>query len=371
MAVWTAPTTRSTGALVSASIWNTDIVENLKYLKDSPVFDGDVTIGDDLFLGSGAVINIASGDVTITHSTNTLTFAGASSGYVFNDGNATIGAAGDTAERHCQFRNNAVQFYVGVEGSSGNRFIGSAVDNAFIGTTGADGLEFATNNTVRMVLTSGGNLALAATARLYLDGVSGTGDTYLTESSSNVISTYTGGVNSFGVNSDGPFVIAGKKLFLDSGGDTYLTESSANNIAVFCGNAERGGFNTNGVYVNTYPTTALAANLWSQNGSNIHISTSSIKYKHDIETLDAAHAQAAVMAMRPVTYRGKTDEDQRRVVGFIAEEMQQIAPLLCTYDEGGESGTPNYVTYDRVTAYLVAVVQQQQAEINALKARIH
>jgi hypothetical protein len=163
MAVWTAPTTRSTGALVSASIWNTDIVENLKYLKDSPVFDGDVTIGDDLFLGSGAVINIASGDVTITHSTNTLTFAGASSGYVFNDGNATIGAAGDTAERHCQFRNNAVQFYVGVEGSSGNRFIGSAVDNAFIGTTGADGLEFATNNTVRMVLLSDGTLKTSST----------------------------------------------------------------------------------------------------------------------------------------------------------------------------------------------------------------
>ena len=38
--------------------------------------------------------------------------------------------------------------------------------------------------------------------------------------------------------------------------------------------------------------------------------------------------------------------------------------------EGGESGTPNYVTYDRVTAYLVAVVQKQQAEINALKAQI-
>jgi hypothetical protein len=77
-----------------------------------------------------------------------------------------------------------------------------------------------------------------------------------------------------------------------------------------------------------------------------------------------------VLAMRPVIYRGKTDEDQRRHVGFIAEEMQEIAPLLCTYDEGGEAGTPNYVTYDRVTAYLVSVVQKQQADIDALKARI-
>jgi hypothetical protein len=84
MATWTAPTTRSTGFLITASVWNTDIVENLKYLKDSPVFDGDVTVGDDLFMSSGGVINFDSGDVTITHSTNALSFNGASSGYSFD-----------------------------------------------------------------------------------------------------------------------------------------------------------------------------------------------------------------------------------------------------------------------------------------------
>jgi hypothetical protein len=38
----------------------------------------------DVFLASGGVVNWASGDVTITHSTNTLAFAGASSGYTFD-----------------------------------------------------------------------------------------------------------------------------------------------------------------------------------------------------------------------------------------------------------------------------------------------
>lgn len=52
MSVWTTPTTRSTGLLVTAAIWNTDIVENLKYLKDSPVFDGSPVV-DGPALGIG------------------------------------------------------------------------------------------------------------------------------------------------------------------------------------------------------------------------------------------------------------------------------------------------------------------------------
>lgn len=45
MPTWTAPTTRSTGDLISASIWNTDLVENLKYLQDVPEINGLKTTG--------------------------------------------------------------------------------------------------------------------------------------------------------------------------------------------------------------------------------------------------------------------------------------------------------------------------------------
>ena len=74
-----------------------------------------------------------------------------------------IGATSDTAENAIAFSNNAVSGYVGIEGSSGNRFVGSAVNNMFIGTTSADGLELATNNNVRMVIDSNGTIGINAT----------------------------------------------------------------------------------------------------------------------------------------------------------------------------------------------------------------
>jgi hypothetical protein len=43
-----------------------------------------------------------------------------------------------------------------------------------------------------MVLTSGGNLAIAATAKLTLDGVAATGDTYLVESAANTLDLVAG-----------------------------------------------------------------------------------------------------------------------------------------------------------------------------------
>lgn len=41
---WTTPTTRTTGELITASIWNTDLVDDLKYLKGSPTIDGTLIV---------------------------------------------------------------------------------------------------------------------------------------------------------------------------------------------------------------------------------------------------------------------------------------------------------------------------------------
>jgi microcystin-dependent protein len=54
--------------------------------NDSAGLGQSGTAWSDLFLASGGVINWNAADVTITHSSNTLTFGGASSGYAFTGG---------------------------------------------------------------------------------------------------------------------------------------------------------------------------------------------------------------------------------------------------------------------------------------------
>jgi len=368
MSVWTTPATRSLGFLVTPAVWNADIVNNLIYLKTAPVFDtaviigaattagvrldlesgtlavregddsayapliasvvnlpsggsinfasGDVTIThstdalafagaangytfangplrpatndgaalgttttqwSDLFLASGAVINFDNGDITVTHSANTLTFAGASSGYVFDDhlkltvgkyldwgttvgsfggrfgryvtGSFLIGVPGTSASETflitdsagadiAEFRGDKVTRLAGnlgigtspsyrldVTGAAGS--VVARFNQATAGKTGiflaengstrgyfsqvglysgtSDGnvgifvetgydFQVATNGsaTTKFRVGTGGNIGINATARLYLDGSAGTGDTYLVESSNNQVQLVVG-----------------------------------------------------------------------------------------------------------------------------------------------------------------------------------
>lgn len=70
----------ATTSLTSASI--------LASSNDSGALGASGTAFSDLFLASGAVINFNAGDVLMTHSANTLTFTGASSGYLYDAMNA-------------------------------------------------------------------------------------------------------------------------------------------------------------------------------------------------------------------------------------------------------------------------------------------
>ena len=74
--------------------------------------------------------------------------------------------ASDTSERAIKVQNSSSVLFVGTEGTSANRFIGSSVNNAFFGTTGTSGIELATNNNVRMNIDSSGNCSIGTATAL-------------------------------------------------------------------------------------------------------------------------------------------------------------------------------------------------------------
>lgn len=167
----------------------------------------------------------------------------------------------------------------------------------------------------------------------------------------------------------GPIYLgATKKLQLDgSTGSAYIYNRTGA-VVTFVSSTQSMELDGTGLAMpGANPTTASAANCVIANGDYLRISTSSRRFKDDIQPLDGAKAAAVVAKLQPITYRGKTDEDKRRYVGLLAEDVQQIEPLLCTYDEGGEDGTPNYVTYDRVAAYMIPVVQDLMRRVAVLE----
>jgi hypothetical protein len=133
---------------------------------------------------------------------------------------------------------------------------------------------------------------------------------------------------------------------------------------------------TNAVYYPSVGTTASAANAFLNSASSpvnqLLRSTSSLRYKTDIENLDPARADA-ILQMRPVWYRSLADADRKdwSWYGLIAEEVAEVEPRLVHYAPD-ESGTlvPDGVQYDRLTVLLLDVIKRQRTRLLALEAAV-
>ena len=153
------------------------------------------------------------------------------------------------------------------------------------------------------------------------------------------------------------------------------------------------------VRFNSITTTASSANAFldSGDGNRIYRSTSSLRYKTNIENIEESRSNA-VLNLRPVWYKSlaKDDKNEWSWYGLIAEEVAEVEPRLvhwsyldsdyeCTEENGqikktlkdGATLVPDGVQYERVSVLLLDVVkrqglaiQEQQALIESLKARL-
>ena len=171
-------------------------------------------------------------------------------------------------------------------------------------------------------------------------------------------------------------------------GPYFGSTSLASNVALADGAGTRKFWHDNTDAFVLHSTTASAANAYLDSGTNaLKRSTSSIRYKRDVEDMEQSYADA-VLGLRAVWYRSRCPGDPEGFGywGFIAEEAAKIDPRLVHWeylpehytkpDKNGESfpkknakKVPGGFAYDRLTVHLLKLVQSQEARIAALEAK--
>ena len=99
----------------------------------------------------------------------------------------------------------------------------------------------------------------------------------------------------------------------------------------------------------------------------ICLGTSSARYKHDIAPLDVGLDE--IMRIQTVRYYYNADhgDPNKLQYGVTAEQLQTVLPTLVSLDKDGKPNTADLVG---MIPILLHAMQQQQAEIAALKAQI-
>lgn len=112
-------------------------------------------------------------------------------------------------------------------------------------------------------------------------------------------------------------------------------------------------------------TTAAAANAVLVADGTVARSTSSLKYKTDIQ--DATFGLSDVLKLRPVTYKGKNDGD---IIfgGLIAEEVD--AAGLTEFVQYSTDGSPDALAYGNMVSLAFKAIQDLNAKVEALEARV-
>lgn len=153
----------------------------------------------------------------------------------------------------------------------------------------------------------------------------------------------------------------GKSLELTAGSDGVMVDATG--TASF-------GQGASACYIG-YAATGSAANAVIGVDGRVFRSTSSARYKQDVQP--AVVDPALVLQLEPHTFRSVAEvaevgEDAPRYVGFIAEELHDAGlGLFVDYDD---QGRPDAIQYDRLSVALLAVVKDQQGQLDAITARL-
>lgn len=134
-------------------------------------------------------------------------------------------------------------------------------------------------------------------------------------------------------------------------------------------------------------TLGTSANAWKGVYAQTISQTSDRKKKKHIECLNTNNIYNFIMGLQPVSYEFKADKNEDKHFGFIAQEVDEIARktigasnIVIAYDEHYQRIDTNkdydeeksnwFLSYDNFIAPAILMIQEQQKEIQQLKADV-
>jgi hypothetical protein len=145
-----------------------------------------------------------------------------------------------------------------------------------------------------------------------------------------------------------------------SSNNSFVARNSASTVLI---QARNDGF----VFLpTTYNNTlGVSANLFVNSDGSLYRATSSLKYKKDV--VDSRFGLADALKLRPVNYKDKSSNNSL-YGGLIAEEVHEAG--LTEFVMYAEDGTPDALHYGNMVSLCIKAIQEQQAMIEELKAKI-
>jgi hypothetical protein len=343
---------------------------------------GNITADSGTFNGQVNATSGYFGSLTNGWQINAGGIAGLGSGYIsggtiqgtnFNNGNGTffVNSTGDLVAQSVYVKGAVL----GTSGYFGNVSNGWNIDSA--GITGI-GSGYIAGGAIQGTTVTGGTVQTSTGSSAVI--LNGSSNAIQFKTSGSVVGNIVP-LSSFGV-------LTHYGATPDPSGGTFpQTFVGSTNISMSASPTQTMGVSTTGINLTAttggisldsstrYPGIATGAGstmVVVTTGSRIAFTTSSERYKQDIEYIDSTGWLDKVLQMKPITYKTSEDftidgEPNETQIGFLAEDIYDIGGGLEKAVVLDPLGDPFSLSYDRLTVYLMLAIKELKAEVNTLK----